>query len=372
MTFKRDCIHFLGNRPCLEHKQKGTRCTKCLAYRQIRSYILVIKLDALGDVLRTTSILPALHKKYPGAAVTWVTRKQAVPLLKNNPLIWRILAIEENYIEYLLNQDFDIAFCLDADPLAGSMASLTRSTRKYGFITERNGCVAPADRSAESWYRMGLDDIAKKRNRQTFFEHMYNICNLPFPIHRPQYILRCEHKEMASAFRNENDLGRFKAIVGINTGGGNRWQMKKWEQPSVIELIRRLRVSRPDVGILLYGGPEETHFNSEVVKAVGKMVIDTGCRNSLDEFAALVSLSDIFLTPDSLGMHISIALEKITLVLVGPTSPWELDIFGKGEVIFSNLDCVACYKNLCNLRNNCMNAITVENVLERIIKYVDR
>lgn len=372
MKFNRDCVHFLGSKPCEEHKERGILCETCDKYKQIKSRILIIKLDALGDVLRTTSILPALHKKYPGAAVTWLTRGNAIPLLRNNPWIYRIWALEDNYLEYLLNQRFDIAFCLDADLLAGSVLNLSQATKKYGFTTKSNGYVVPVNKNAETWYCMGLDDTAKKENRKTFFEHLYQICDLPFPVHRPQYLLQPEQLEIASAFKEEKNLTRFKTIVGINTGGGKRWQMKKWIQSSIIALIQNLKAYKSDVGILLYGGHEETQYNIEIMKAVGKDVIDTGCQNSLDKFAALASLSDIFLTPDSLGMHISIALGKTTLVLVGPTSPWELDVFENGEIIFSDLACIACYKNLCDLESNCMEAITPEIVLEKILRYVRR
>jgi ADP-heptose:LPS heptosyltransferase len=107
------------------------------------------------------------------------------------------------------------------------------------------------------------------------------------------------------------------------------------------------------------------------VEAVGNQVIDTGCDNSLENFCALLSLSDIFLTPDSLGMHLSTALDKITLVLVGPTSPWEIDVFGKGEVIYSNnLDCISCYLSTCDKKINCMNSLSAESIFTILEKYI--
>ena len=50
-----------------------------------RERLLIIKLDAMGDVLRTTALLPALAEVHPQAAIDWITRPESVPLLGNNP-----------------------------------------------------------------------------------------------------------------------------------------------------------------------------------------------------------------------------------------------------------------------------------------------
>ena len=44
--------------------------------------ILIIKLGALGDVIRTTSILKGLKEKYPNCKIDWVTYKYCFELLQ--------------------------------------------------------------------------------------------------------------------------------------------------------------------------------------------------------------------------------------------------------------------------------------------------
>ena len=58
--------------------------------------ILIIKLDAIGDVLRTTSILKPLKKKYPGCYIEWCTRQNAVGIFKNNSLVDEVITIEDD------------------------------------------------------------------------------------------------------------------------------------------------------------------------------------------------------------------------------------------------------------------------------------
>jgi heptosyltransferase-2 len=52
--------------------------------------IIVIKLGAMGDVVRTICILPVLKKKYPDSEIYWITRKESVEIIEGNPYIKRI------------------------------------------------------------------------------------------------------------------------------------------------------------------------------------------------------------------------------------------------------------------------------------------
>lgn len=40
--------------------------------------ILIVKIGAIGDVLRTTSILKGLKGKYKGAEIDWLTSKNGL------------------------------------------------------------------------------------------------------------------------------------------------------------------------------------------------------------------------------------------------------------------------------------------------------
>jgi heptosyltransferase-2 len=79
---------------------------------------------------------------------------------------------------------------------------------------------------------------------------------------------------------------------------------------------------------------------------------------------------DVLLTPDSLAMHMGVALEKPTVVLVGPTSPWELDVFGNGAILHSRMECVSCYLSRCDKVVNCMNTLTPEYVAARSAEFL--
>lgn len=365
IIIKTDCFFYEGSKPCAFHKKDGRLCNNCEDYKRIESRILIVKLDALGDVLRTTSILPALKKKYPNSHITWITKERALPILKSISLINRVFCVERNFIEYILNETFDVGICLDSDSYSSSILSIASCKNKYGFIADKSGNPVPVDENGRGWWLMGLNDKLKRDNRKTYQEIIHTICNLQYEKHHPLIGESIINENLIDKFINENGINRGEKIIGINTGGGNRWEWKKWILDYYCQFISLIKSKYPDFQIILFGGPEEIDFNKEIFAKVGNMVIDAGCHNTLEEFISKVKLSDIFLTSDSLGFHIASALKIKSLVLVGPTSPWELEVYDNGEIIYPDIECLSCYLNKCNKVPNCMQMITPTKVFAK-------
>ncbi len=80
--------------------------------------ILIIKLGALGDVLRTTPLLTALRMKYPQARITWIVEKQHRVALEGNSLIETLLNYDGALLDRLECQTFDWVINLDKEPEA--------------------------------------------------------------------------------------------------------------------------------------------------------------------------------------------------------------------------------------------------------------
>src|SRR5580765_4635005 len=126
-----DCKYFRGDRPCVWHKQTGVLCT-CEKYDKVEEHLLIIKLDAMGDVLRSTALLPPLAEVHPHAAITWLTRPESVALLQRNPYIAEVLPLGAEATVHLQARQFDRVINLDASRISAALASAARSTRKDG------------------------------------------------------------------------------------------------------------------------------------------------------------------------------------------------------------------------------------------------
>lgn len=376
MKIKTDCRHIRWDRPCAPHKREGVHCDACDYYEPVDVRVLIIKLDALGDVLRTTCILPALRDKYKGAQVTWVTMAGALPLLENNPYVDRCVAYGPAALAILGVEDFDLVFCLDNAPRSAALAMLATAREKKGFGLNAAGHVLPFGKEAEQWLLMGLFDDVKKKNSRTYQEIMMEICGLA-GMHQEIIVrLTDEEREFARRFAEKNGVPsedeRAKkgvSVVGVNTGSGDCWPMKQWPVDRCVEFTRRLTAD-VKIRVLLFGGQEELERNSKIKEAVGEALIDTGSDNSLGEFMALVDLCDLVVTSDSLGLHVALGLGKKVVGLFGPTSAAEIDVYGRGIKIVPALDCVCCYLRKCNRTPTCMEAIGDDTVYDAVVELV--
>jgi lipopolysaccharide heptosyltransferase III len=364
-----DCRLYRLSEPCRPHKQAGISCDGCTFYAPVRERIAIVKLGAMGDVLRTTSCLPPLKRRHPHGHVTWVTRSNSAELLKDNPDVDRVLSIEENYLELLLSEQFDLAFSPDADSLSASIVRLINAGTKRGFVGDGRGGATAQNAAAESWWLMGLDDGLKRRNRRTYGQWLYDMCEVDGPISPP-------HFEPSSDARDRIDhLLRGVAegagqIVCLNTGTSGRWAEKRWKARAYADFAELVLASRRDVAVLLVGGAAEAEFNREVL-GLNPRLRDGGTGHSVGEFAALIEASDWILTPDSLAYHIACAVGTPAVCVVGPTAPWELDRYGLNLVVQADVTCVACYLPRCPHASTCMDALTAATVWEQVCPWLE-
>jgi heptosyltransferase-2 len=361
-----DCKFFLGDRPCVWHKQSGVLCT-CDRYEKVEERLLIIKLDAMGDVLRSTALLPPLAEMHPHASITWITRKDSVPLLQRNPFVTEILELGPEALVHLQTRTFDRVINLDASKTSAALAAAARSDRKDGFVLDERGYVQPTNEPARRWLEAGVFDDIKRQGTATYQDRMADILGLTGRKHR--YVFELSQDEMARARKHLDSIGLDfnRPVIGLNTGAGGRWPLKQWREEGYVDLVSRV-AGREAVQFLLLGGPAEQDRNDRLKRASAVPLLDPGCDNTVRHFAALLAHCDVAVTGDTLAMHLALALEKRTVVLFGPTSAAEIELYGLGEKVVPDMTCLSCYKNSCDFVPNCMDLITTDMVESALLR----
>ena len=367
MIIKYDCTYFPGDRPCHFHKTEGMKCDNCTHYAVAEKRILIIKLDATGDVLRTTSVLHGIKERYPSSEITWITRNAAVPIFKNNILVDRTFSYESTETSALIAvEKFDLVYNFDASYSSAILASQSNGTAKFGYGVNERGDVHPINAAAEEWFEMGAFDDVKKKNTHTYQDHMLAIAGITTQKKDIIITLSEAEKKFAADHAVYHGLAGTNAKIGLNTGASDRWQYKMWTLDGFTSLIGTI-LERTDSLVLLYGGPLEAERNKELAAIDPTRVINMGTNNTLREFFALITLCDVFVTGDTLALHAATAMKKKVLAYFGPTSVSEIESYG-GQItkIHSDLDCLCCYKMTCDFEPNCMNSITPEFMFTQI------
>jgi heptosyltransferase-2 len=345
-------------------------CT-CEQYDKIEERILIVKLDAMGDVLRSTALLPPLAKVHPHAAITWITRKESVPLLQRNPFVAEILELGPETLVQLQTRVFDRVINLDASKTSAALATAARSARKDGYALDERGYVQPTNEAARRWLETGIFDDIKRRNVETYQNRMAEILGLSGADHR--YVFELSEDEVRRARCHLDSIGfdPSRRTIGLNTGAGGRWPLKQWREDGYVELIGRLR-QHGNLQFLLLGGPGERERNERLKAASSVRLLDPGCENPVRHFAALLGHSDVVVTGDTLAMHLALAQKRRTVVVFGPTSAAEIDLYGLGEKVIPDMTCLSCYKTACDFVPNCMDLISTAMVEAAVLRQLGR
>jgi ADP-heptose:LPS heptosyltransferase len=371
MILKQDCKHFSGDRPCAPHKQYGVHCDVCTYYEPVSHRILIIKLDAVGDVLRTTSILPGLKEKYPSSEITWMTLSSAREIFYHNTFVDRVLLCDEpGILAFLSVQRFNLLINLDSSPKSASLASYCQADEKFGFGLDAKGKVFCFSKEAEIWFEMGAFDDIKKNNVRTYQDLMLNICKLKPKDFEIVLNLSESERQAAKEFRQKHSILPTKIVVGMNTGASSRWEQKKWTLDGYRELIRRI-VNETEYSVVLYGGANERERNNSLSAGYSGRVIIAETDARLRDFFALLSVSDVVITGDTLALHAATALRKRVIAIFGPTSSAEIETYGRVQKVTSEtMSCQCYYQPVCTQEVNCMNTIAPQRIFDLVQREV--
>ena len=361
---KTDCRLFLGDRPCVW----GGRCEGCEHYARRGEHIVVIKLAAAGDVLRTTSILPPLKRAHPDSFITWVTDPAALPLIEFNPYVDRAVPFGFDAWLTLSAQSIDLLICLDKEERACALASKLNASEKSGFALSPVGAVEPLNDGARYDYELGLSNEMKfHENALTYPEIFCRTAGLEYQ--EEPYLLALPATAIEHAERFLGGLSLSEPLVGLNVGAGSVFANKAWTQAGYTSLARAISERLGGTALVL-GGASDRERAESVLDAAPDTAVDGGLHEVLD-FAAVVGKLDALVTGDTLAMHIAIALGVPTVVLFGPSAPQEIELFGAGSKVLSPLDCAPCYKRDCDVSPSCMEAIEIETVFKALVEALE-
>lgn len=283
--------------------------------------VYVFKFGALGDVVRTSYIINALVQTR-GVVATWVTTKASFDLLRFNPYIQNI--IDERLFE---PSNCDHVLSLD-DEFDSVSKAYSMNTKSY-FGTYINTNRIDYTSNSALWNDMGLlsrfgkeeADILKRTNKNghsDIFRKMLGISSAP-----PTFFGNPVVQEYYAAKFISHDY-----VVGFNPYAGKRWPSKEIIDSESISFLKMLvtylkcKFKNPLVVVVADESTSQRakstfiRLNSVTIENTSKSVL---------HFAALVKSCDLFVTVDSLGMHLAISQKIPTISIFTATSASEID-----------------------------------------------
>ena len=335
--------------------------------------ILIIRIEHLGDFILTVPVLRALRSEFPAAKITLLVSTWNKKIAEGCPYVDEILIYNTNnpvfnrgkkhpflflwnklfYVK-LRFQGFDL--CLDFGGwietfrLAYAAGARFKGALDYKRVKNifniRLAEFSDTDNELiRSFKLLGLFDIKGRQEEETEY------WTTPAEIETAQ-------KTLSEKGITNNDI-----LIGFYAGASSA--PIRWGRENFAKVINALPLKN-GLKVIIFNAPGEQVYMEGLTAELTVPFILMPEKQGLKEFAAMVSLCKLFVSNDGGLSHLAAAMKVKTVTLYGPSNVKEWGGYSKSRtVITKNYPCSPCRKTNC-IRNLCMEAIKVEEVLEAI------
>lgn len=340
-------------------------------YYSLANKILIVRLSALGDVIHTLPVLPALKQKFPKAKIGWLVSKKAKALLENHPLIDELHVFEGFQLQKLLplihqlkQNQYDVALDFQGLLKSSVLPLLANIPHRIGFSDAREG--------ASCFYTHPITPSILFLDQKTAVIERYwellQAINCPKP-NTIKYPLPEFSNDLAIAVEpNTIALSLFTAWPTKN------WPLVNWKK--LIELIFK-KTNYPILILDDQNPKHQQHLKAELGQALNNERVHVEALN-IQQLAPILKQTKAVIGGDSFVLHLAGALQNpICIGLYGPTSirrtpPPMLNAQNHLIQISPQLACQPCHKKQCQNTEKlqCLNMMTPEFVFEALQKAI--
>jgi heptosyltransferase I len=342
--------------------------------------ILFVKLGSIGDIVHTLPALAALRQAMPHAEISWVVERRAAEILKDNPIIDRLIEVDtkalrrglmsgetlrapRQQLRRLRASAFDIALDFQGLLKSASIARLSGARRIFGY--SREGLREPA---CQFLLSRTVPVPRKTHVIQKALSLLNGALGVPVPVNSTDYEfpigIHDSHEQEA-----RNVAGDDERYAILNPAGG--WPTKLWSAERFGLLADELWQHYGLTSLVTYG-PGEAELAGLAVRS-SKTQKARAVSLSLRGFCALARNAQVYVGGDTGPTHLAVASGTPVVGLFGPTEWWRNGSPHQEDVCVErvDIDCrVDCHRRACS-NWICMN-IEVNRVFEAVTERLNR
>jgi heptosyltransferase I len=336
---------------------------------------LIIRLSAVGDVLRTLPAVRALKENFPLSHITWIVEEPSLNLLETQPGIDEVILLPRkrwaseiksikgirrtlkeigSFILTLQGQKFDVVLDFHGIFKSGLLSYLSRAQKRIGFDRES---------SQEGNFLFSNVKVTLPSERLSRFERNFSLLRgLGLEVRGFHHTLRIPAKDQdyIESFFKGIPFSCRKTLIAIHPGTSPKTAYKRWmpEQYSLLadRLIRDLGVS-----VIFTWGPGELKWVEGIRAGMKELSILAPRTETLTQLGEIFRRSDLYIGSDTGPMHIASFVDVPVVAIYGPTDPVVNEPLGRHMKIRKDVGCNPCRNRNCK-ELSCLEAITVNDV----------
>lgn len=339
--------------------------------------ILIVRLGAIGDVIRTLPALRALRANLPEAYISWVVEDRAASILKHHPDLnevlvvprkgwehnkWSFMTIKEiqRFIRVLRKKAFDVALDFHGLFKSGLITFFSGAKERIGFSKSfsREGNFLFTNQ------HVSLPTQKMNRVERTLF--LVKSLGLEVNGHAPIIPISQWDRQYADTVIPPEGPPFKGPLIVMHPGSSPKTLYKRWDYHRFAQLADIL-IQRYRGKIFFTAGQEEWGLIEDIAGEMEESHYVFCHTETLTQLAEVIRRSDLYIGNDTAPMHLAAFVGTPVVALFGPTDPIENAPYGKAPsvVIRKDVSCNPCRNRECR-KLLCMDAIEVEAVLEPV------
>lgn len=339
-----------------------------------KSRILIVRLSAIGDVIRTIPAVHLIRQELPQAYLGWAVESAPHNLIKGHPEIDRFFLFPKKGIQQAIKKGdfkeakhlldefsaelkadrFEIAIDMQNLFKSGVVTLLSEAKIRAGYGLSREG--------SKFFLTHRITPPYKSHQMMQFVDWQLELVKRlgveggPVQFVLPDYT---PEEETVNLFLNEHGIrGDYFCLAP-----GTSWPNKSWTPTGMAGLADRLNQYGK---VLLIGSNLDRKIADQVLELAQTNPVDTIGRFNLRELAVLLSKARFYAGGDTGPMHLAVAVGTQVFAWFGPTSPKVHGPYREGAVVFNrNLACQPCNKRKCDSKE-CLQDLDLETVWRKV------
>jgi len=344
--------------------------------------IVIIRLSAIGDVVRTIPALGLLRKKYPNAHIAWVVEELAydilsgrsdidevilLPLkslakkLKNPRHFFGALAYIFRFIRHLRGKKFQVSFDFQGLLKSGVVSFMTGAPIRIGF--DKGFSKEKSHIFSNVRVKLPVPKLSRIERNLLLARRLVG------DINWPETLIETTPKEKSAIdLLERTKLFQKRPRIVIHPGTSPRTPYKKWGADGFAKTAD-LILSRVGGEVVVTYGPGEKESAIEVKNLMASESTVLPEPLNLMELAEFYRRSDIYIGGDTGPMHIASFVKTPVVAIFGPTDPVENEPYTKTpfRIIRVPVACSPCRERKCK-KGTCFEDITPEMVANAAIE----
>ena len=295
--------------------------------------ILCVRFSSIGDILLTTPLVRALHRRHPEAELYFVTKRAMAPLVVENPHLTNVFSLGPDEPLGDFAQRLRALGPTHALDLHGSL----RSTALRWIVPARWSGYSKRKFARTALISTKINLYGKHVPVPERYFEAANAAGLDVEPDGgpPEFFLAPAARAQMTHWLAEIGLDRkpFAALAPGAAHATKRWPIAHWR--ALVDRLEQL-----GFGIVVVGGPQDRALADEL----GPTVANAAGEFSLQETGACLARATVAVSGDTGVMHMATGVGTRVVALFGPTvEPFGFYPYTKRAVVLEqDLPCRPC------------------------------